>query len=101
SVCFCPSCPARMETQTLMQNHMRKREFLKYFFSLASLGLTIGRGSWPSAPVIPLSFVLAYQMDMAYGTHEAESTMVSEQDRLDIPSGVPNFVSIEKVRRAP
>uniref|UniRef100_A0A8C7JWP9 Plasminogen receptor, C-terminal lysine transmembrane protein n=1 Tax=Oncorhynchus kisutch TaxID=8019 RepID=A0A8C7JWP9_ONCKI len=58
------------------------------------------------APVVPLSFVLAYQMDMGYGTliyrmrGEAESIMVSEHDRLDLPHGVPNFESIEKARRA-
>ncbi|CAB1352081.1 unnamed protein product, partial [Coregonus sp. 'balchen'] len=75
-----------MERQTLMQNQMRERqmamqiawsrEFLKYystFFSLAALGLTIW---W------------------------AESIMVSEHDRLDLPHGVANFPSIEKARRA-
>uniref|UniRef100_A0A673XZL2 Uncharacterized protein n=1 Tax=Salmo trutta TaxID=8032 RepID=A0A673XZL2_SALTR len=64
-VCFCPSCPARMETQTLM-------EFLKYFFSLAPLSLTSGgaikKRKLAFCPVIPLGFVLVYQMDMAYGT---------------------------------
>uniref|UniRef100_A0AAZ3P0A9 Plasminogen receptor (KT) n=1 Tax=Oncorhynchus tshawytscha TaxID=74940 RepID=A0AAZ3P0A9_ONCTS len=75
----------QMERQILMQNQMRERqmamqiawsrEFLKYygtFFSLAALGLTIGaiKKKKPVlfAPVVPLSFVLAYQMDMAYGT---------------------------------
>ncbi|KAM9516760.1 plasminogen receptor (KT) [Salvelinus alpinus] len=113
----------QMERQILMQNQMRERqmamqiawsrEFLKYygtFFSLAALGLTIGaiKKKKPVlfAPVVPLSFVLAYQMDMAYGTliyrmrGEAESIMISEHDRLDLPHGVPNFESIEKARRA-
>uniref|UniRef100_A0A8C7JUQ3 Plasminogen receptor, C-terminal lysine transmembrane protein n=1 Tax=Oncorhynchus kisutch TaxID=8019 RepID=A0A8C7JUQ3_ONCKI len=75
----------QMERQILMQNQMRERqmamqiawsrEFLKYygtFFSLAALGLTIGaiKKKKPVlfAPVVPLSFVLAYQMDMGYGT---------------------------------
>ncbi|KAM6985511.1 plasminogen receptor (KT) [Aplochiton taeniatus] len=113
----------QMERQILMQNQMRERqmamqiawsrEFLKYygtFFGLVTLGLTVGaikkKRLALCAPVVPLSFVLAYQMDMAYGTlvyrmkGEAESIMDSEHDRLDIPHGVPTFESIEKARRA-
>lgn len=113
----------QMERQILMQNQMRERqmamqiawsrEFLKYygtFFSLASLGLTVGaikrKRAALFAPVIPLSFVLAYQMDMAYGTlvyrmkGEAQNIMDLEHDRLDLPHGVPTFESIEKARRA-
>ncbi|KAF5900798.1 plasminogen receptor (KT), partial [Clarias magur] len=75
----------QMERQILMQNEMRERqmamqiawsrEFLKYFgsfFGLAAVGLTAGaikRGK-PAlfAPMLPLSFILVYQMDMAYGS---------------------------------
>ncbi|XP_055369426.1 plasminogen receptor (KT) isoform X4 [Betta splendens] len=58
------------------------------------------------APVIPLGFIFAYQMDSAYGTlihrirGEAETILVSEQDRLELPHGTPTFESIEKARRA-
>ncbi|XP_029920654.1 plasminogen receptor (KT) [Myripristis murdjan] len=113
----------QMERQILMQNQMRERqmamqiawsrEFLKYFgtfFALATMGLTVGaiKKKKPGlfAPVVPLSFVLAYQMDMAYGTliyrmrGEAESIMVTEHDRLLLPHGTPTFDSIEKARRA-
>lgn len=106
-----------------MQNQMRERqmamqiawsrEFLKYFgtfFSVASLGLTVGaikrRKPGLIAPVIPLGFIFAYQLDMAYGTliyrmrEEAESVMASESNRLDLPLGTPTFESIEKARRA-
>ncbi|KAM3600436.1 uncharacterized protein V6R79_023545 [Siganus canaliculatus] len=75
----------QMERQILMQNQMRERqmamqiawsrEFLKYFgtfFTVATVGLGVGavKRKKPAllAPVIPLSFVLAYQMDSAYGT---------------------------------
>ncbi|TMS08718.1 Plasminogen receptor (KT) [Larimichthys crocea] len=57
-------------------------------------------------PIFPLGFILAYQMDSAYGTliyrmrGEAESIMESEHDRLDLPLGTPTFESIEKARRA-
>lgn len=113
----------QLERQILMQNQMRERqmamqiawsrEFLKYFgtfFSVASLGLTVGaikrRKPGLIAPVIPLGFIFAYQLDMAYGTliyrmrEEAESVMASESNRLDLPLGTPTFESIEKARRA-
>uniref|UniRef100_A0A671XT43 Plasminogen receptor, C-terminal lysine transmembrane protein n=1 Tax=Sparus aurata TaxID=8175 RepID=A0A671XT43_SPAAU len=112
-----------MERQILMQNQMRERqmamqiawsrEFVKYFgsfFTLASVGLTVGamKRKKPSllAPIVPLGFILAFQMDSAYGTliyrirGEAESIMESEHDRLDLPQGTPSFESIEKARRA-
>ncbi|XP_037547680.1 plasminogen receptor (KT) [Nematolebias whitei] len=113
----------QLERQILMQNQMRERqmamqiawsrEFLKYygsFFAVATLGLTAGavKRKKPGMllPIIPLGFVLAYQMDSAYGTmifrmrEEAESIMASEQNRLDLPHGAPTFDSIEKARRA-
>ncbi|XP_013859309.1 plasminogen receptor (KT) [Austrofundulus limnaeus] len=113
----------QLERQILMQNQMRERqtamqiawsrESLKYFgsfFAMATLGLTAGaiKRKKPGllAPIIPLGFILAYQMDSAYGTlfyrmkEEAENIMASEQDRLDLPHGAPTFDSIEKARRA-
>ncbi|XP_010735073.3 plasminogen receptor (KT) [Larimichthys crocea] len=113
----------QMERQILMQNQMRERqmamqiawsrEFLKYFgtfFTVTSVGLTIGaiKRKRPAMlfPIFPLGFILAYQMDSAYGTliyrmrGEAESIMESEHDRLDLPLGTPTFESIEKARRA-
>ncbi|XP_047228315.1 plasminogen receptor (KT) [Girardinichthys multiradiatus] len=113
----------QMERQILMQNQMRERqmamqiawsrEFLKYFgsfFAVATLGLTAGaiksRKVGMMAPIVPLSIILAYQMDNAYGTliyrmrGEAENIMASEHDRLDLPLGMPTFESIEKARRA-
>ncbi|XP_028826795.1 plasminogen receptor (KT) isoform X2 [Denticeps clupeoides] len=113
----------QLERQIIMQNQMRERqmamqiawsrEFLKYygaFFSLATLGLTVGaiKRQKPGlfVPVVPLSFIMAYQMDMAYGTlvsrmkGEAENIMVGESERLDLPHGTPTFESIENVRRA-
>lgn len=113
----------QMERQILMQNQMRERqmamqiawsrEFLNYFgsfFTVATLGLTVGaikrRKPFLLAPTIPLGFILAYQMDSAYGTlvyrirGEAENIMASENDRLGLPHGTPSFDSIEKARRA-
>ncbi|XP_019727613.1 plasminogen receptor (KT) [Hippocampus comes] len=113
----------QLERQMMMQNQMRERqmamqiawsrEFMKYFgtfFVVASTGLTVGalKRKKPAmlAPILPLSFILAYQMDNAYGTlihrirGEAEGIMVSENDRLGVPHGMPTFDSIEKARRA-
>ncbi|KAK5900768.1 hypothetical protein CgunFtcFv8_025699 [Champsocephalus gunnari] len=107
----------------VMQNQMRERqmamqvawsrEFLKYygtFFALATVGLTVGaikrRKPFLLAPIVPLGFIMAYQVDSAYGTliyrvrGEAESIMTSDHDRLDLPHGTPTFESIEKARRA-
>ncbi|XP_056287928.1 plasminogen receptor (KT) [Pseudoliparis swirei] len=113
----------QMERQMLMQNQMRERqtamqvawsrEFVKYFgtfFTVTTAGLTLGalkvKKPFLLAPIVPLGFVLAFQMDAAYGTliyrmrGEAESIMTSEHDRLDLPHGTPNFESIEIARRA-
>ncbi|KAK5851919.1 hypothetical protein PBY51_023432 [Eleginops maclovinus] len=113
----------QMERQIVMQNQMRERqmamqvawsrEFLKYygtFFTLATVGLTVGaikrKKPFLLAPIVPLGFIMAYQVDSAYGTliyrvrGEAESIMTSDHDRLDLPHGTPTFESIEKARRA-
>ncbi|XP_059214692.1 plasminogen receptor (KT) [Centropristis striata] len=113
----------QMERQILMQNQMRERqmamqiawsrEFLNYFgafFALTTVGLTAGaikrKRPFLLAPIVPLSFIFAYQMDSAYGTliyrmrGEAETIMTSEHERLDLPHGTPTFDSIEKARRA-
>ncbi|XP_061787866.1 plasminogen receptor (KT) [Nerophis lumbriciformis] len=113
----------QMERQLLMQTEMkqremamqvaRSREFLTYFgsfFTLTCAGLTLGaikrKKAAMLAPILPLSFILAYQVDNAYGSlihrtrEEAESIMSSEQQRLQLPHGTPTFDSIEKIRRA-
>ncbi|XP_029861207.1 plasminogen receptor (KT) isoform X2 [Aquila chrysaetos chrysaetos] len=76
---------SRLERQLLMQNQMRERqtamqiawtrEFLKYFgtfFGLAAVGLTAGaikkKNPGVLLPIVPLSFIFAYQYDMGYGT---------------------------------
>ncbi|NXD86431.1 PLRKT protein, partial [Halcyon senegalensis] len=74
-----------MERQILMQNQMRERqtamqiawtrEFIKYFgtfYGLAAVCLTAGaikkKNLGILLPMFPLSFILAYQYDMGYGT---------------------------------
>ncbi|KAM9102955.1 plasminogen receptor (KT) isoform X2 [Sarcophilus harrisii] len=112
-----------MERQLMIQNEMRERqmamqiawtrEFLKYFgtfFGLAVIGLTAGaikkRQPVFFVPVIPLSFVFAYQYDMGYGTllqrmkGEAEHILDIENNKLQLPKGMITFETIEKARKA-
>uniref|UniRef100_A0A8D0C1R7 Plasminogen receptor with a C-terminal lysine n=1 Tax=Salvator merianae TaxID=96440 RepID=A0A8D0C1R7_SALMN len=113
----------QLERQLLMQNQMRERqmamqiawtrEFLKYFgafYGLAAMGLTVGaiKKKKPGLflPVVPLSFILAYQYDMAYGSllqrmkSEAENVLDTEYPVLEMPKGPLTFDGIEKARRA-
>ncbi|XP_007428188.1 plasminogen receptor (KT) [Python bivittatus] len=113
----------QLERQLLMQNQMRERqvalqiawtrEFLKYFgsfYGLATVGLAIGaiKNKKPQLfiPIVPLSFVLAYEYDMAYGTllqrmtHEAENVIDTENAVLEMPKGPITFEGLEKARRA-
>ncbi|XP_048451006.1 plasminogen receptor (KT) [Rhincodon typus] len=113
----------QLERQMLMQNEMRQRqvamqiawsrEFIKYFgtfLGLSTIGLTIGalKKKRPGilVPIVPLSFIFAYQCDLAYGTlmirmkDEAENIIDTEQTLLEMPKGVPTFESIEMARRA-
>ncbi|ROL46682.1 Plasminogen receptor (KT) [Anabarilius grahami] len=97
----------QLERQLVMQNQMRERQMaMQVAWSREFLKAVKKRKAVLLGPVIPLSFILAYQMDMAYGSlihrmrAEAESIMVSESERLDVPHGMPTFESIEKSRRA-
>lgn len=56
------------------------------------------------APLLPLTFVVGYQADMAYGNKlkrirsEAESILVCEGDLLDMPCRLPSLASLDKGR---
>lgn len=56
------------------------------------------------APVIPLSFLLAYEIDQGYGNkidrvrQEAEMIMQFESDLLELPCGLPTASSIDQAR---
>ncbi|XP_028911884.1 plasminogen receptor (KT) [Ornithorhynchus anatinus] len=113
----------QLERQLMMQNEMRERqmamqiawtrEFLKYFgtfFGIAAVSLTAGaiknKKPFLFFPLIPLSFVFAYEYDMGYGTllqrmkGEAENILEAENDKLQLPKGMITFESLEKARRA-
>uniref|UniRef100_A0A493THD2 Plasminogen receptor with a C-terminal lysine n=2 Tax=Anas TaxID=8835 RepID=A0A493THD2_ANAPP len=115
--------PNQLERQLLMQNQMRERqtamqiawtrEFLKYFgtfFGLAAIGLTAGaikkKNPGVLLPIVPLSFIFAYQYDMGYGTllqrikGEAENILDTQSALLEPPKGPLTFEELEKIRRS-
>ena len=53
------------------------------------------------APVLPLTFAVGYQADLAYGTKmnrikaEAESILMFERDLIEMPSGLPTVSSLD------
>ena len=56
------------------------------------------------APLLPLTFIVGYQGDLAYGSKvnrikaEAENIMQYERDLIEIPSGLPTLSSIDAAR---
>uniref|UniRef100_H2Z997 Plasminogen receptor (KT) n=1 Tax=Ciona savignyi TaxID=51511 RepID=H2Z997_CIOSA len=113
----------QLERQLAMQNEMRERqmsmgiararEIVKYYGSfyvvLAVLGPVAAfrsKSAGPLIPLLPLGFVLTYQLDAAYGDllararKEAEHIMKEERDMIELPSGMPTFDLIEAKRLA-
>ncbi|XP_071438981.1 plasminogen receptor (KT) [Hetaerina americana] len=110
-----------VERQIQMQNQMRERlmsmqiararellYWLGSFYVLAALGMVAGyrRARKPGvlAPLLPLSFIVGYQADMAYGNKlhrirgEAENIIQFETDLLELPCGLPTASSIDQAR---
>ncbi|XP_066998364.1 plasminogen receptor (KT) [Anabrus simplex] len=110
-----------LERQIQMQNQMRERltamqlararELLYWFGSfyvLAALGMIAGfrRTRKPGVliPLLPLTYIVGYQTDMAYGNKlhrirvEAENIMQYEADVLELPCGLPTASTIDQAR---
>ena len=55
-------------------------------------------------PLLPLTFIVGYQADLAYGSKvnriraEAENILQYERDLTDIPAGLPSIASIDAGR---
>lgn len=82
--------------------------WLASFYGVATVGL-IGRFNSTKrpavlAPIVPLSFLVAYYADLAYGTKihritaEAEMIMQHEPELLEWPSGLPTVSEIDSAR---
>ncbi|EHB04987.1 hypothetical protein GW7_16938 [Heterocephalus glaber] len=112
----------QLERHLMLQNEMRERqmamqiawsrEFLKYFgtfFGIATISLTTGAIKQKKPvffiPIVPLSFIFAYQYDLGYGTllqrmkGEAEDILETEKSKLQLPKGMITFESLEKARK--
>ena len=56
------------------------------------------------APLLPLTFLVGYQADLAYGSKvnriraEAENILQYERDLTDCPAGLPSIASIDAGR---
>ena len=56
------------------------------------------------APLLPLTFVVGYQADLAYGSKlsrinaEAENILMFERDIVDIPTGLPTVSTLDMAR---
>ncbi|XP_060536919.1 plasminogen receptor (KT) [Cylas formicarius] len=111
----------KIERQLQMRYQMRQRQTaleiakqreLFYWFGAFYLTSVAGaiasyrykRKSSLILPLVPLTFVFAYQADLAYGTKrhrilvEAEHIMQFEEDLLELPLGVPTPSSIDLKR---
>ena len=82
--------------------------WLGSFYVIAGAGMIAGfaRTKKPAAivPLLPLTFVVGYQADLAYGSKvnriraEAENILQYERDLTDIPGGLPSIASIDAGR---
>lgn len=111
----------KTERYIQMQNQMRERQVaLKiakdrelvlwmgafYLVSVPILYMNWRRTGKSSfmAPIIPFSFILAYQIDKSYGNkldrirQEAEIIMQFEPEMLELPCGLPTAWSIDQAR---
>lgn len=111
----------QLERQLTMQNEMRERQmaamiaksrdffwFYTTFDSIVSVALIAGalrtKRYGLLTPLIPLSFVFAYQYDLAYGSklerirEMADRIIDEEHQLLEMPHGLPTFSSIEHAR---
>lgn len=112
-----------VERQIQMQNAMRERMmaaqiakaremflWLGSFYCLATVAMIGGYRKTGSraalAPFLPLSFLVGYQADLAYGTKinritaEAENILTFEHDLVDSPMGMPSVASLDMARQA-
>lgn len=110
-----------LERQIQMQNQMRERMvaqqvagaremflWLGSFYLLAGTGMiaAFAKSKKPAAvaPLLPLTFLVGYQADLAYGSKvariraEAENILQYERDLTDMPGGLPSLATIDAGR---
>ncbi|XP_074646192.1 plasminogen receptor (KT)-like [Tubulanus polymorphus] len=111
----------QMERQLNMQNLMRERMmaaqlaknkdifyWFSSFYAVALMGLIRGysKAKNPAfiGPLVPLTFILGYQIDLNYGNKlqrirdGAETILKEDLSLISMPGGVPTFDEIEERR---
>jgi len=110
-----------LERQIHLQNEMREkllasqiarsREMLYWFgafYVVSAAGMLVGysRARKPGTlvPLVPLSFLLGYQIDLCYGSKlarikmEAENILTWEREAVALPGGLPSPASLDEAR---
>ncbi|XP_064477518.1 plasminogen receptor (KT)-like [Ornithodoros turicata] len=82
--------------------------WLTAFYTVSSVGLLVGYQRTKTVkmlvPMVPLTFLVAYQGDLAYGSKlsrikdEAENIMDFEAELLELPHQVPTVGGIDEAR---
>nr|XP_011454861.2 plasminogen receptor (KT)-like [Crassostrea gigas]XP_011454862.2 plasminogen receptor (KT)-like [Crassostrea gigas] len=113
-----------LERQIQMQNQMREkqmammvarsRDLFQWFgafyatYAFAAIAANMkskGKNKAMVAPLLPLTFILGYQYDLAYGEKmermrkEADRVLDNESYLLNMPHGLPSFETIEAGRQ--
>jgi len=112
---------AALERQIHLQNEMREkllasqiarsRELLYwfgafYFISAAGMMAGYSRSRKPGTlvPLLPLTFILGYQLDLCYGSKlarikmEAENILTWEREVVALPGGLPSPATLDEAR---
>jgi len=107
-----------VQRQIQMQNQIRERmaatqiamarerlAWLGSFYIIATLGMVKmyrkTRKASSLVAFVPLSFLVGYQADLAYGTKlnrvkiEAENILMYERDLIEMPAGLPTLESLD------
>ncbi|CAD5118861.1 DgyrCDS7536 [Dimorphilus gyrociliatus] len=111
-----------LQRQIQMQNYMRERQmamqlararemfyWLSSFYGICSVGMLAGfmKTKKPAAiaPFIPLTFLVAYQYDLCFGSkmyrirEEAEKILENEKTSLYLPGdGLPTVKTLDNLR---
>ncbi|XP_077303032.1 plasminogen receptor (KT) [Arctopsyche grandis] len=101
----------QLRERSLAMEIAKQREMCNWitaFTVVATIGLFTGfrrtKRPYLLAPMLPLTFFTAYQIDCAYGTkiyriqQEAENIMQFEPEILELPCGLPTASSIDQAR---
>ncbi|XP_022097196.1 plasminogen receptor (KT)-like [Acanthaster planci] len=112
-----------LERQIQMQNQMREKSvamqlsgsremfnWIASFYGVVTVTCLAGfmKRKNPAVliPLLPLTFIVAYQYDYTYGTkvlrirEGAEAILKEERQLLPVPLGLPNLASIDAARDA-